>query len=254
MDAPDTLSIFEPVENRRAFEEILFQLERAISRGRLSAGDRLPPERELAERFQVSRTSVREALRVLETLGVVSVRRGAENGSVLLRNPGNVFAPTLRLLLALEHVSLANVIEFRVMIESSAARQLATTPDKAVLARLAELLPDRVDQFEFHKIDAAFHRTLVEAAGNDLIDLMVDATSGVLSKLINDLVLVSWDWESAGARLLQEHKEIYAAIEAGDANLAADRVTEHARYWGNRVIQSTMTPGAGAIVTHRGDR
>lgn len=51
MRSPDTLTMFEPVENRRAFEEILLQLERAISRGQLSAGDRLPAERELAERF-----------------------------------------------------------------------------------------------------------------------------------------------------------------------------------------------------------
>ncbi len=252
MRSPDTLTMFEPVENRRAFEEILLQLERAISRGQLSAGDRLPAERELAERFQVSRTSVREALRVLETLGVVRVRRGAENGAVLMREPGNAFAPTLRLLLALEHVSLKNVIEFRAMIESSAARLLAKEPDEEVLSRLRDLLPETVDQLEFHKIDAAFHRALVEAAGNDLIDLMVEATSGVMSKLINDVVLVSWDWKSAGARLLREHREIYDAIAAGDPETAAERVIEHARYWGHRVIQSSVTPGTSATVTHRG--
>jgi GntR family transcriptional regulator, transcriptional repressor for pyruvate dehydrogenase complex len=254
MGSSDALSMFEPVENRRAFEDILLQLEHAISNGRLAAGDRLPPERELAERFQVSRTSVREALRVLETLGVVSVRRGAENGAVLMRRPGNAFAPTLRLLLALEHVSLSNVVEFRVMIESSAARLLAKEPDEEVLGRLRDLLPETADQFEFHKIDAAFHRTLVEVADNDLVDLMVDATNGVMSKLINDVVLVSWDWKSSGARLLKEHREIYDAIAAGDADAAAERVTEHARYWGNRVIQSTITPGVSATVTHRGGR
>lgn len=252
MGSPDTLTIFEPVENRRAFEEILLQLERAISRGHLSAGDRLPPERELAERFQVSRTSVREALRVLETLGVVSVRRGAENGAVLMREPGNAFATTLQLLLALEHVSLVNVIEFRAMVESWAVRLLAQSRDEAAIARLGELLPETVDQLEFHKIDAAFHRVIVEAAGNDLIDLMVQATHGVMSKLMNDVVLVSWDWKSAGARLLREHREIYEAIVAGDADQAAARVTEHARYWGNRVVQSSVTPGTSATVTHRG--
>src|SRR5204862_6394506 len=85
-----------PVRGRRAFEEILLQLEEAISAGHLSAGDRLPPERELATRFQVSRTSVREALRVLETLGIVSVRRGAENGATLREEPGNALTQLLR--------------------------------------------------------------------------------------------------------------------------------------------------------------
>src|SRR5687768_15622072 len=114
-----------PVAPRRAFEEILEQLERAIGTGSLGAGDRLPPERELAAAFGVSRTSVRDALRVLEALGIVATRRGADHGTVLLREPGNGFATILRLLVVLGHVALPELVEFRVMLETAGARALA---------------------------------------------------------------------------------------------------------------------------------
>src|SRR5688572_15508990 len=90
---------FQPVPQRRAFEEIFFQIENAILEGRLGVGDRLPPERELAEIFQVSRPSVREALRVLETLGVLSSRRGtgADSGSIVSAGGDNGLGNLLRL-------------------------------------------------------------------------------------------------------------------------------------------------------------
>src|SRR5258708_1485513 len=94
----DNSSPFQPVVPQRTFEAIVRQLKDAITGGLLQPGDRLPPERELAERFQVSRASVREALRVLETLGIVGMRRGADNGTVLRQEPGNVFTTVLDLL------------------------------------------------------------------------------------------------------------------------------------------------------------
>jgi DNA-binding FadR family transcriptional regulator len=126
----------------RAFEQILGELEESITAGALAAGDRLPPERDLAVRFGVSRTSVREAIRVLESMGVVSVRRGADHGVVLLQEPGNAFRPVLRLLVALRHVSLDDAIEFRVMVEAGAARRLADTGAVDALAELLDRMED----------------------------------------------------------------------------------------------------------------
>ena len=122
----------------RAFEQILGALEAEISAGALEAGDRLPAERELAARYGVSRTSVREAIRVLEAMGIVSVRRGAEHGVVLLQEPGNAFGPVLRLLVALRHVSLDDAIEFRVLVEAGAARRLAETGEGAELGEILD--------------------------------------------------------------------------------------------------------------------
>jgi GntR family transcriptional regulator, transcriptional repressor for pyruvate dehydrogenase complex len=221
----------------RAFEHILGELEASISTGALEAGDRLPPERDLAARFGVSRTSVREAIRVLEAMGIVSVRRGAEHGVVLLQEPGNAFQPVLRLLVALRHVSLDDAIEFRVMVEAGAARSLAPAGDPA--GALADLL-DRMEepgirQQEFHALDATFHVTLVRTAGNALLNLVEDAVDGLLRKIVTDLSLIAWDWEAVRPRLIAEHRAIHAAIVAGDGERAAALVTKHVRYWGHRL-------------------
>ena len=115
---PSVRSKPERVSTRRAFEDILLQLEQSLTSNDLAAGDRLPPERELAATFNVSRASVREALRVLEALGLVRVRRGADNGAVFLERPNNALEPLFRFHLALEHASVENLIEFRTVIET----------------------------------------------------------------------------------------------------------------------------------------
>jgi len=220
----------------RAFEHILGELEASISAGVLEAGDRLPPERDLAARFGVSRASVREAIRVLEAMGVVSVRRGAEHGVVLLQEPGNAFQPVLRLLVALRHVSLDDAIEFRVMVEAGAARRLATLGGSDALADLLDRMEaPGVKQQEFHALDATFHVTLVRTAGNALLNLVEDAVDGLLRKVITDLSLIAWDWEAIRPQLIAEHRAIHDAIVAGDGDRAAALVTKHVRYWGHRV-------------------
>jgi GntR family transcriptional repressor for pyruvate dehydrogenase complex len=221
----------------RAFEHILGELEASISAGALEAGDRLPPERDLAARYGVSRASVREAIRVLEAMGIVSVRRGADHGVVLLQEPGNAFQPVLRLLVALRHVSLDDAIEFRAMVEAGAARRLAAIGDPG--AALAGLL-DRMEapgirQSDFHALDATFHVTLVRTAGNALLNLVEDAVDGLLRKVITDLSRIAWDWDAIRPQLIAEHRAIHDAIVAGEGERAAALLTKHVRYWGHRV-------------------
>jgi GntR family transcriptional repressor for pyruvate dehydrogenase complex len=225
-----------PTIPARAFEQILGALEASISAGELTAGDRLAPERDLATRYGVSRTSVREAIRVLEAMGIVSVRRGAEHGVVLLQEPENAFQPVLRLLVALRHVSLDDAIEFRVMVESGAARRLAADGGGAELAGLLEAMEaPGVPQADFHALDATFHVTLVRTAGNALLDLVEDAVDGLLRKIVTDVARIAWDWDAVRPRLIAEHRAIHDAIAAGDGDRAAALVTEHVRYWGHRV-------------------
>jgi GntR family transcriptional repressor for pyruvate dehydrogenase complex len=220
----------------RAFEQILGDLEASITAGELAAGDRLPGERDLAARYGVSRTSVREAIRVLESMGIVSVRRGAEHGVVLLPEPGNAFQPVLRLLVALRHVSLQDAIEFRIMVEAGAARALAGTRELDELGALLDRMEaPGVRQPDFHALDATFHVTLVRTAGNPLLNLVEDAVDGLLRKVITDLALVAWDWDAIRPRLIAEHRAIHDALSAGDGDRAAALVTEHIRYWGHRL-------------------
>jgi DNA-binding FadR family transcriptional regulator len=231
---------FRPVSTPRAFEAILLQLKEAIAAGALRAGDRLPSERDLAEQFRVSRASVREALRVLEALGLVGTRRGADNGAVLLSEPGNAFTTMLDLLVALRHVPLADVVEFRVMLETNAVRRLALASEPAALDTLGALLhrmaDPALDQAEFHRLDASFHVTLVRSAGNRLVNLVETAADSTLRALVADVALVADDWSAVRPRLIAEHQAIYDAVAAADPGLAEERTAVHIRFWGDAVI------------------
>jgi GntR family transcriptional repressor for pyruvate dehydrogenase complex len=232
-------SPFQPVVPQRTFEAIVLQLKDAIASGVLRPGDRLPPERELAERFRASRASVREALRVLETLGIVGMRRGADNGTMLLQEPGNVFTTVLDLLVALRHVPIGDLVEFRVMMETGAARRLAESPTDGSLAALSGLLAEMAEpelpQADFHRLDATFHVTLVRSVGNTLLNLVETAADSTLRTLITDVALVAADWSTARPRIEAEHRGIYQALAAGQPDEAATLVTDHIRYWGNSI-------------------
>lgn len=221
-----------PVQRRRAFEEILYQLEEAITAGHLSAGDKLPSERELATRFQVSRTSVREALRVLEALGVVSVRRGAENGATLLQEPGNALAQILRFHLALEHVSMNSLLEFRIALESWAAELAAARRTLDELAGAEELL-DRMDEEldapGFLELDLAFHVQLARACGNELAGLVMEGCRSAIARTMLQATLQAGDWPSIRQKLRRQHRRLLDAIREGDAERASRLVGEHLR-------------------------
>jgi GntR family transcriptional repressor for pyruvate dehydrogenase complex len=238
--APPALAALKPVAQRRAFEAILDQLEALIAAGVLRAGDRLPTERDLAAQLRVSRTSVREALRVLEALGLVETRRGSDNGAVLLREPGNAFATSVRLLAALGHVELEEIVDFRAIVESGAARQLAEQPDADVLAALEALVEraeaDDVERDEFHALDAEFHITLVRAAGNRLVNLMESGVDSALRRVIAEVGFLEARWSDIRPRILSEHRALLDAIRRGDGGQAADLANGHVRYWGGRVI------------------
>ncbi len=241
-----TNSLFQPVVPQRTFEAVVRQLKDAIAGGSLRSGDRLPTERELAEQFQVSRASVREALRVLETLGIVGMRRGADNGTMLLQEPDNVFTTVLDLLVALRHVPIADVVEFRVMMESGAARRLAEAPAPGALSTLADLLdamaaPD-LAQADFHRLDATFHITMVRSVGNTLLNLVEAAADSTLRTLIADVALVATDWTAARPRIEAEHRGIHDALAAGSPDRAAELVTEHIRYWGGSIVTLQASP------------
>ena len=229
---PPRTSAAGQVSGRRAFEEILVELERAIVSSDLAAGDRLPPERELAARFNVSRTSVREALRVLEAFGLVRVRRGADNGATLLERPNNALAPLFRLHLALQHVSLENLVEFRTVIET-------WTADAAARLRLPDHLRDadealrRTEEQEglappaFLAGDIEFHLALARGAGNPFAPLVLEGSRSAIEKSMLDGVLRVRNWGSIRRRLIREHRAILNAVVAGEGSSAARLMRRH---------------------------
>src|SRR5881392_1270635 len=109
----------------RTHELVLRWIENKLSDGELVIGARLPGERSMAEQLQVSRTSVREAVRILEAMGVVraGVGSGKDAGTVVIAEPGSALGSTLRLHVATRHLPVADIVETRVLLESWAAER-----------------------------------------------------------------------------------------------------------------------------------
>ncbi|MBY0558783.1 FCD domain-containing protein [Hyphomicrobium sp.] len=236
-------NIFRPVSVRRGFEEVLEQFEGAILEGHLSAGDRLPPERELAAKFGISRNSVREALRVFEALGVVKVQRGAETGgSIVRREPGDAFVQLLKLYLLLKHISIEHVVDMLIVISSWAARKVASSPKhEEIAADLGKFVTSMKKSGQKHEsydeIDAEFHVAVVAAAGNELANLVMEGCSSALRRLIRAPFAESPVWDSIHNQRVKEHSRIVRAIKSGDASGAENLMQRHIRTWSDRAIE-----------------
>ncbi len=153
----------------RTHELVLQWIEKQISDGELTLGGRLPGERAMAEQLQVSRTSVREADRILEVMGVVraGVGSGKDAGTVVIAEPGTALGSTLRLHVATRHLPVGDMVETRVLLESWAAgRAKAGTPALEEAAKLLDEMDAGPDVGTFLTLDSRFHVALAQAAGN----------------------------------------------------------------------------------------
>ncbi|OEU85128.1 GntR family transcriptional regulator [Streptomyces abyssalis] len=239
---------WEPVARSRTYELVLTRIEQLILDGRLRVGDRLPPERELSEMLGVSRAAIREALRVLEAQGALRPRvgTGPDSGNVIAAMPDAGLTQFLRLHIALAHFPLDDVVEARAVLERSSARLAAERAKEEDLARMREQL-DRMDAVGlprevFNDCDTDFHVAIAEAAGNRLVaDLTVSVRNAVRQTLLTVFHRVE-DWEAVAARLRAEHRAIYDAVAAGEAERAGEAVEAHIRSVHRDIVIPSLSP------------
>ncbi len=215
------------------YAAVLRHVEGELASGRLVVGRQLPAERQLAEELGVSRPTVREAIRVLQALGVVrsGVGSGPDAGTTVIADAAGGIGAALRLHLATRRLSPADLVGTRVMIESHSAAAAARVPDSPELDRAGELL-DRMDDpgldaDAFHQLDADFHVALTAAAGNAVNTAVMAALRDAIHSTVLDAVAALPDWNHTAERLRREHRGILRAIRAGDPDLAVTRVTRH---------------------------
>ncbi len=215
----------------RTHQLVLHWIEGQLSEGKLAVGGRLPAERTLAEQLQVSRTSVREAIRILEAMGVVraGVGSGPEAGTVVISDPTAALGSALRLHVATQHLPVSDIVQTRVLLESWAAAH--ARPDSPELTGAARLLEEMdaggmaVD--DFLALDVRFHLALADAAGNAVVSAMMgslrESITGYASRLTGNLP----DWDATASRLRAEHHGILDAIRNDDGERAAKLVAAH---------------------------
>lgn len=234
-DKSETLE-WRPVTRSSTHELVIDAVEEQIMAGALSVGDPLPSERELAVQLQVSRASVREALRVLESLGVVQSRGGSGRraGTFIAAMPTAALIRFLHLHVALANFSLDDVVETRIQLERSSAVLAATRAEEDTLAevnaQLAIMDTPGISLEVFNDADTVFHVAIAQAAGNQLFSDLTAAIRTSLRKSIFASFNKVDDAQALMSRLQAQHHRIVDAIVAGRAEEAARVTEEHIRF------------------------
>lgn len=219
-------------QSPRAWQIVLAHIERALRDGRLGPGDGLPSERDLAAELGVARSSVREALRALEVMGLLRTASGSgpQSGAILIATPGGGLSELMRLQVAAQSFPIADVVQTRLVLEETVAATLASDParDTGDVHRVLDAMDaPALTAPEFLVLDARLHIALAEAAGNAVIAAtMAGLRSSIESYVLDGAALIT-DWTEMADRLRAEHRALVAAIDAGDADGARALVRDH---------------------------
>ena len=168
--------MFQTARQTKVFQDVVAQIQEAILDGRLKTGDTLPSERQLKDMFNISRGTLREALRVLEQKGLIEIKLGVGGGSVVKGVDTDQVSESLALLIRSQKVSLNHLAEFREDVEAIVAARAATRSSAADIDKLNELLdgarkcidagPSQRDAFI--EIDKCIHMTLAQLTENPI--------------------------------------------------------------------------------------
>jgi len=207
----------------RVTAKLINQIKILISNGSIGPGSKFPPERELAKEFRVNRASVRQALKVLEIMGVLTQRVG--DGTYLSASAESILNEPLDFLILLDDLSHHELMETRMIVEpelAARAAERATVEDLVNLRRaIAGMETSRTNQ-ERLDADLAFHESIFRASGNRICHLLFKVIHrNVLTSMLKLSARVSLD------RPLTFHQRIYAAIQQRDADLARKEMLEH---------------------------
>ncbi len=212
-----------PVRKTRAYEEIVRQLQSLIAQGRLKSGDRLSTERELAQQFGVSRVTVRQALSVLQAMGLVESRIG--NGTFARTQVAEV--TVLASMLNLPRSNLVDQLELRRLIEPEVARlaaERATHAQIAQMSRSIELQVKKLDKgVSFVEEDSALHLTIARSTQNALLVRMIES----IHELLRGSREASLRERKTMERSLAGHRKIVDAIAKHDAPAARKAMLNH---------------------------
>ncbi|MGZ8445132.1 MAG: FadR/GntR family transcriptional regulator [Candidatus Binatia bacterium] len=213
------------IKKTRIHEEVFSQIHELIKEGRFKARDQLPSERELAEIFKVSRTSVREALRALESQGLIVSRTGM--GNFIVDLPVEALVGPLAYLLIDEKKALGDVFEMRKLIEpqiAALAAERATRKDVAQLKRIVAKQTEAVSSGTTGvEADAEFHFTIGRATRNQALQKLVSGLMELLSRSRED----SLQTDVRRKASVDAHRRIIGAIEMHDKTRARGEMLRH---------------------------
>lgn len=222
--------MFNSIRNNKASELIVSQIRKNIFQGKLVPGDRLPAERLLMEQFSVSKQTLREAMRVLEFIGLIEIKKGTGGGACIAEIDNNITMDMLANFLYFKDLSLNNLMEVRKIVEPYAAAVAADNISKEDLAKLKALIDLAEEQYKADdtsegdfKNDLDFHCVIANSTQNPLLILLVTFIESLVSDKKANVKLD----KKFLASVISDHKKIYEAIVKKDATLAGHAMRKH---------------------------
>jgi GntR family transcriptional repressor for pyruvate dehydrogenase complex len=239
----DAQNVFRPVRVSRASDEVVQQIKAHIFDGRLAPGDQLPSERDLAEQFGLSRLTIRDALRVLESQGLVEIKVGARGGVFVARPRPERVSEMLANLLRLEVTTVDELVEARMVVETHVAALAADRASPEDLDAMEQAIARaragrQAGDPNFIPHSMAFHLALADAAKNQVLRFTVTSFRTLFHEALAPLLPA----DDMAAKAIVDHQELLNAVRARDPERARQLMHDHLLYFAARVRSGT---GAG---------
>jgi GntR family transcriptional repressor for pyruvate dehydrogenase complex len=243
--------LLRPVKRTRLYEDVVAQIEHLIRTKKLFPGDRLPSERELAATLGIGRASVREALRTLDSTGLIQVRSG--QGAFLRNLSVDPYLASIReslsFLLDVRQETLLELWEVRRGLEGQIAPLAAGRRSGVDIEKLRTLTDEmrghRSSSEAFVRSGIAFHRTLAGAAGNTVLLTLWEAIAGLIEKSQRRIIGIPGQPDEA----LAKHEALLAAVESGDTEGASAAMREHMEAEGEHLRAALIAAGGAELIS-----
>jgi GntR family transcriptional repressor for pyruvate dehydrogenase complex len=212
---------FKPIRSLRVSEEVAEQLKESIVLGHVRTGDRLPTEQELSEQFRVGRVAIREAMRILENNGFITIRSGAKGGAFVKEITFDRLTDAYLDLYMAQKFSILEAYRVRLLVEPEVARLAA----QRITPEYAGQLKDSINGPEFHFV-------LAEMCGNRFLETLMRSTIGLGMKVVEAVGVAN-----APLHEPERHYPIMEAVLAGDSEAAVEAMKRHAIETGDELMK-----------------
>jgi len=223
--------MFKSVKSNKISEHIIEQIRKAIFEGKLKPGDKLPPEKELMKNFNVSKATLREAMRSLEVLGFLEIRKGVSGGAFVTEVDMKKARDSFTNFLLFKNLSLSNLSEVRLILEPYVAEKAALAITEEDLKRLEKLnkeceyvLKNNIP-IESRKNEIEYHRIIGSVSGNPILMFILD----FVENLLIDTKEILQPGRDFSQEVLNAHKRIYKALVKRDPKKAREEMVKHVR-------------------------
>ena len=220
--------MLKPVEKKKAYEDIVQQIRTLIEEGKLKRNDHLPSERDLSETFRVSRTTVREAIRTLESMKLLQSRQG--DGTYVLASSEESLIHPLAVALFKEKDDIRDIFYIRKIIEPHVAQLAAENATPQEIEEMEKILckqEECIEQGEnIIETDSAFHNLMASATKNHVMERLIGALIDLL-KQSREKYLMEDENDKRAKRSLEGHRRVLSDIKNGDSDAAMKSMLQH---------------------------